>query len=69
LDVADYVRFGCGGLCAVAIGTYRKLLAGALKITWGKQKFCQIKALGYKKGRRPFWCPEKEIWNYPAETL
>jgi hypothetical protein len=29
--VADYVRFGCGGLCAVAIGTYRKLLAGALK--------------------------------------
>ena len=30
--MADYVRFGCGGLCAVAIGTYRKLLAGALKM-------------------------------------
>jgi hypothetical protein len=31
-NVADYVRFGCGGLCAVVISTYRKLLAGALKI-------------------------------------
>ena len=23
LNVADYVRFGCGGLCAVVISTYR----------------------------------------------
>ena len=22
-NVADYVRFGCGGLCAVVISTYR----------------------------------------------
>ena len=35
--MADYVRFGCGGLCAVAIGTYRKLLAGALKRKTSKQ--------------------------------